>query len=92
MGGGEVGVGSQGGDRRFVGANGEFTIEEGTIAAEFELTDEQAAVVRRSSGPVTVFDSHGIVLGSIVPLEFTPEEIADARRLLASDEPRYTTE
>ena len=54
------------------------------------LTDEQAQVVASALEPVQVCDSRGNVLGRIDPV-WTEDDIADARRRLASDEPRYTT-
>jgi len=54
------------------------------------LTDEQAKLVASALKPVQVCDSRGNVLGTIEPI-WTEEDIADAKRRLASDEPRYTT-
>jgi hypothetical protein len=54
------------------------------------LTDEQAQVVASALKPVPVCDAKGRVLGTIMPI-WTEEDIADAKRRLASDEPRYTT-
>jgi hypothetical protein len=54
------------------------------------LTDEQAQVVASALQPVRVCDSQGNFLGSITPI-WTAEDIADAKRRLASNEPRYTT-
>lgn len=54
------------------------------------LTDEQAEVVASALKPVAVCDGKGRVLGTIAPI-WTEEDIADAKRRLASDEPRYTT-
>jgi hypothetical protein len=54
------------------------------------LTEDQAKVVAAALQPVQVRDTRGNVLGSIAPV-WTAEDIADARRRLASDEPRYTT-
>ena len=54
------------------------------------LTDEQAKVVASALKPVQVCDSRGNVLGRIDPI-WTEEDIAEAKRRLASDEPRYTT-
>ncbi|MBV9126023.1 MAG: hypothetical protein JO112_21940 [Planctomycetes bacterium] len=54
------------------------------------LNDEQAKTVASSLKPVQVRDGKGNVLGYIAPL-WTEEDIAEARRRLASDQPRYTT-
>jgi hypothetical protein len=54
------------------------------------LTEEQAKQVAEAREPIQVCDARGNVLGYVSPL-WTEEEIADARRRLASDEPRYTT-
>jgi hypothetical protein len=39
--------------------------------------------------PVLVRDPNGAVLGSLAPI-WTAEDVADAKRRLASGEPRYT--
>jgi hypothetical protein len=57
---------------------------------EIVLTAEQARVVAGSLVPVMVRDGNGNTLGRIEPI-WTAEDIADAKRRLASDEPRYTT-
>ena len=57
---------------------------------EIVLTDEQAKAVASALKPVPVRDSRGNVLGCIAPI-WTEEDLADAKRRLASDEPRYTT-
>jgi hypothetical protein len=54
------------------------------------LTDEQAKVVATALKPVQVRDGQGNALGWINPV-WTEEDIAEAKRRLASDEPRYTT-
>ncbi len=54
------------------------------------LTDEQAKAVVSTLKPMQVRDSKGILLGTFTPV-WTEEDIADAKRRLASDEPRYTT-
>ena len=58
---------------------------------EIVLTDEQAKVVATALKPVQVRDPKGNVLGCINPI-WTEEDIAEAKRALASDEPWYTTE
>jgi hypothetical protein len=55
------------------------------------LTDEQAKVVTTALKPVQVRDNHGNSLGWIQPI-WTEEDIAEAKRVLASNEPWYTTE
>jgi hypothetical protein len=57
---------------------------------ELILTEEQARVVAEALAPVRVRDGRGNVLGTIAPI-WTEEDIADARRRLASAEPRYST-
>jgi hypothetical protein len=56
---------------------------------EIVLNPEQAKVVASSLQPVQVRDERGNVLGVIAPA-WTEEEIADAKRRLASGEPRLT--
>jgi hypothetical protein len=54
------------------------------------LDDEQAKLLASALKPVEVRDRQGNLLGVIPPV-WTEEDIADAKRRLASDEPRYTT-
>ena len=54
------------------------------------IDDEQARILAESNGQVEVRDRAGQHLG-YVSLDFSAEEIAEAKRRLASDEPRYTT-
>jgi len=54
------------------------------------LNDEQAKQAASSLKPVEVCDSRGNFLGTFTPF-WTEEDIAEAKRRLASDEPRYTT-
>jgi len=54
------------------------------------LSDEQAKVVASALKPVQVCDREGNVLGCIAPI-WTEEDITEAKRRLAADEPRYTT-
>ncbi len=54
------------------------------------LTDEQAEVVSTALKPVQVCDAQGNLLAVIQPT-WTEEDIAEAKRRLASDQPRYTT-
>jgi hypothetical protein len=54
------------------------------------LNDEQARLVATALNPVQVRDGKGNVLGTIAPV-WTEADIADAKRRLASDEPRYST-
>ena len=53
------------------------------------LTDEQAKQLAEELKSLEVCDSQGNVLGTFTPL-WTEADIADAKRRLASDEPRYT--
>ncbi len=55
------------------------------------LNEEQARIVASALQPVQVRDGKGNVLGVIPPV-WTAEDIADAKRRLASNEPHYTTE
>jgi len=55
------------------------------------LNDEQAKQVASLLKPVDVCDSQGNVLGTFTPF-WTEADIAEAKRRLGSDEPRYTTE
>jgi hypothetical protein len=59
--------------------------------AELILTDEQAKVVARAEGPVTVRDATGKYLGQMEP-ELTPAKIAELKRQAASPGPWYTSE
>jgi hypothetical protein len=54
------------------------------------LNDEQAQVVATALQPVQVRDAKGNYLGTIPPI-WTDEDIAEAKRQLASNEPWYTT-
>jgi hypothetical protein len=54
------------------------------------LTDEQAKVVAAATEPVPVCDARGNVLG-FVSRFWTEEDIAEAKKRLASDAPRLTT-
>jgi hypothetical protein len=54
------------------------------------LNAEQAKLVASALKPVQVRDAAGNVLGYIPPV-WTEEDVADAKRRLASDGPRYTT-
>lgn len=55
------------------------------------VNDEQARIIRQSSGSVEIRDASGSHLGYVAH-GFTDEDIALARQRLASSEPRYTTE
>jgi hypothetical protein len=55
------------------------------------LSDEQAKVVATALQPVQVRDAKGTVLG-VIPSIWTEEDIAEAKRRLASNGPWYTTE
>lgn len=55
------------------------------------LTDEQAQQLTKVLKPIAVCDSHGNILGTFTPF-WTEADIAEAKRRLASDEPRLTTE
>ena len=54
------------------------------------LTSQQLDVVTRAHDPVAVRDEQGNLRGYIA-IVVTDEEIADAKRALASGERRYTT-
>lgn len=55
------------------------------------VDDEQAKLLAQACGTVEIRDSHGKQLGYVAPV-FTDEDIAIAKRRLASDEPRRTTQ
>jgi hypothetical protein len=57
---------------------------------QITLTEEQAQVVVASLQPVRVCDTDGKVLAVIPPI-WSAEDIAEAKRRLASTEPRYST-
>jgi hypothetical protein len=54
------------------------------------LPREQADVVARAIEPIEVCDPNGELLGYIDPV-WTREDIDEAKRRIASDQPRYTT-
>jgi hypothetical protein len=54
------------------------------------LNDEQAKVVAKALEPIQVRDGKGNVLGNISPI-WSEEDIKEAKRRLASSQPRYTT-
>ena len=54
------------------------------------LTDEQSRQFAEAQGPVTIVMSTGEVV-AIVPRGFDCNEVIDAEKRLAIDEPRYTT-
>jgi uncharacterized protein YmfQ (DUF2313 family) len=56
---------------------------------ELILTTEQAQIVTRALGPVTVRDPSGKVLGCLEP-KLTPEMIAELKRRAASPGPFFT--
>jgi hypothetical protein len=55
------------------------------------LTQEQAEVLARALEPVRVCDPQGNVLRVIPPI-WTQDDIAEAKRILASNHTWYTTE
>ena len=55
------------------------------------LDDQQARVVAGTTRRVELVDLNGKHLGYVTH-DFTPEDIAEAKRRLASDERRYTAE
>jgi hypothetical protein len=55
------------------------------------LSEEQAKVVASALQPIQVRDAKGTVLG-VIPSIWTDEDIAEAKRRLASNGPWYTTE
>jgi len=57
---------------------------------EIVLTEEQSKVIASALKPVQVRTSTGTVVGMIAPA-WTEEDIAEAKRRLASDQPRRTT-
>ncbi len=59
---------------------------------QLTLNDDQVAAIRQSAGGVELCDRSGAVVGYATPRAIaTPEEIAEAHRRLASNEPCYTT-
>jgi hypothetical protein len=64
---------------------------EGSVMLEITLTADQAKIVASALKPVLVRDERGNVLGRIQPV-WTEQDIAEAKRALASDQPRYTTQ
>jgi hypothetical protein len=58
--------------------------------AQIVVSDDQAKVIAESKGSVAVCDAQGRCLGLISPID-SPDEIAEAKRRLASDQRRHTT-
>jgi hypothetical protein len=54
------------------------------------VSDDLCRAITEAGGEVRLVTPQGEVLGRFEP-ELTPEEMAEIRRRLASDEPRYTT-
>lgn len=54
------------------------------------LSEEQMHVLTTATGPVELRDAHGKVLACVPPPPTSDEEIAEARRRLASDQPRWS--
>jgi CRISPR/Cas system-associated endonuclease Cas1 len=54
------------------------------------VSDDFLKVLAESGGEIRFLNARGEVLGRFEP-ELTAEELAEIRRRLASDEPRYTT-
>jgi len=60
--------------------------------SEIVLNAEQAKILAEAGRAVTVRDERGQIVGTLTPSPgFTPEEIEEARRDLASNQRRYTT-
>ena len=55
------------------------------------LNDEQMKVLAEAKRQIEVRDSDGRLVGYLQFVGFTQAEIEEAKRRLASDEPRYTT-
>jgi hypothetical protein len=55
------------------------------------LNEEQSQVIARALETVEVRDPKGQVLARIEP-PFTPEDVAEAKRRLASDQPRFSSQ
>ena len=54
------------------------------------LNDEQARVLETALQPIEVLNSKGKLIRVIPPI-WTEQDIAEAKKALASKEPRYTT-
>lgn len=54
------------------------------------LTADQAKVLASAQQPVQLCDQQGNVLGVVPPI-WSADEVAEAERRLATDEPRFTT-
>ena len=57
---------------------------------QITLSDEQLELLAQASGPVAFNDAHGRCRGYFA-LVVGADELADARRALAAEGPRYTT-
>jgi CRISPR/Cas system-associated endonuclease Cas1 len=58
--------------------------------ADIVVSDDFVRTLAESGGNIRFLNARGEVLGRFEP-ELTAEELAEIRRRLASDEPRYTT-
>jgi hypothetical protein len=54
------------------------------------LSDEQFRVFTAATGPVELRDPRGNVLASVPPPPISEEEVAEARRRLTSNQPRWS--
>jgi hypothetical protein len=57
---------------------------------QIRLTEEQARTIAQSLEPVQICDDQGNVLGILPPI-WRPDDVAEAKRRLASDQPRHST-
>ena len=58
--------------------------------AQLVLTDEQVLILKAADGKVDMVNSQGEIIAVATRPLFTPEEIATARRVLASGSRRYS--
>jgi hypothetical protein len=61
------------------------------VMTQLILTEEQARIVAQAPGGVEVCDPWGNVMGRLTP-PYSAADIAEARRRLASDQPRYSAD
>jgi hypothetical protein len=60
------------------------------VMLQIILDDEQARLLASALKSVEIRDRQGNLL-RVIPPVWTEEDVADAKKRLASDEPRYTT-
>jgi hypothetical protein len=55
------------------------------------ITDEQLRILTNASGNVPIVDARGQMVGMATQPHFSADDVAQAKRRLAANEPQYTT-